>query len=106
MVSITFAEADGRMITIEARPGQTLMEAATKGGIDGIVAECGGNCACGTCRCYPGSDWQGLLGPVSEIEADMLDFREDREPGARLACRIMVRDDLDGMTVRLPASQQ
>ena len=105
MVRITFIEPDGRAIAVEAREGQTVMEAATKGGVDGIVAECGGNCVCGTCRIYPEAQWQDKLGAVSEIEADMLEFKDDREPGVRLACRIAVHEGLNGMTVRLPSSQ-
>lgn len=105
MATITYIEADGERITVDAQPGQTVMEAAVKHGVRGIAAECGGNCVCGTCRIYPDPEWQSRLGEISAIEADMLEFREDPEPGVRLACRIMVSDDLDGLVVRLPENQ-
>lgn len=103
--SITYVEADGERTIVAARIGQTLMEAATKGGVRGIAADCGGNCSCGTCRIHPAPEWQDRLGPVSEIEAEMLEFADDSHPGARLSCRIEVTQELDGLIVALPASQ-
>lgn len=105
MVKVTMISATGQPTTVEAREGQTLMEAVTRAGVDGMVGECGGNCACGTCRFYPDAAWQGRLGPMSDIERDMIEFTEDAEPGVRLACRIRVTADLDGLVARLPESQ-
>ena len=105
MVKVIFVEANGTKTEVNARSGQVLMEAATKGGVAGIAADCGGNCACGTCRVYPELAWQGRLGEISAIEADMLEFSEDSQPGARLSCRIMVTEELEGLVVRLPENQ-
>jgi 2Fe-2S ferredoxin len=49
VVRLTYIEADGAETIVEARPGQSLMEAAVKNGVRGIAADCGGNAACGTC---------------------------------------------------------
>ncbi len=35
----------------------------------------------------------------------MLDFAENVKPESRLSCQIEVSDELDGLVVRLPASQ-
>jgi 3-phenylpropionate/trans-cinnamate dioxygenase ferredoxin reductase subunit len=32
--------------------GWSLMQAATANGVEGILGECGGSCACATCHCY------------------------------------------------------
>lgn len=105
MARVTFIEADGDETAVEARPGQSLMEAAVKSGVNGIAADCGGNAACGTCRIYPVAAWRDRLAPIRAIEQDMLEFTGDAEPGVRLACQIRVSDELDGLVVRLPASQ-
>ena len=103
MVKITLIEPDGAARTFDAKPGQTLMEAATKNGVEGIIGECGGNCVCGTCRFYPAPEWQERLGAVSAIEQDLLEFTEDPQPGVRLSCRITITEELEGMVANLPA---
>jgi 2Fe-2S ferredoxin len=105
MVKITFIDADGKHNVIDARLGQTIMEAAVKNDVAGIAADCGGQCACGTCRIYPDAAWADRLGKVSGIEAEMLEFSEDSHAGVRLSCQIAVSDDLDGLTLHLPRSQ-
>lgn len=105
MVKITFIEADGGEIIVDARLGQSLMEAAVKHGVEGVVAECGGSCACGTCRVYPDPAWQDRLGAISDVEAEMLEDTGDAEPGVRLSCRIMVTAQLEGLIVNVPAAQ-
>jgi len=105
MVKITFVQPDGTARTVDSVVGQTLMEAGTKNGIDGIVAECGGNCTCGTCRVYPDADWQDRLGTISAIEHEMLEFGGHENTGARLSCRIAVTPALEGLSVQVPESQ-
>lgn len=106
MVKVTMIEPDGEAKSFDAKVGQNLMEAATRNGIEGIIGECGGNCACGTCRFYPDGEWRERLGPISEIEQDMLDDTGDAEEGVRLACRIAVTEQLEGLVARLPVSQR
>ena len=42
MPKITYIEHDGTTHTVEGEIGATVMETALKGGVTGIVAECGG----------------------------------------------------------------
>ncbi len=58
MVKITYIESNATSHTVDAEPGQTVMEAAVKNGVQGIAADCGGSCACGTCRVYVDSEWR------------------------------------------------
>ena len=44
MVAI-FRTHDGAVHQVEAKEGESLMRAALRNGIDGILAECGGECA-------------------------------------------------------------
>ena len=105
MVKITFIEADGTARTVEAEPGSTVMETAIRNGVPGIVAECGGACACATCHVYVDEEWRAATGEPQPMEEDMLDFASDVRPNSRLSCQIRVKPELDGLVVRTPARQ-
>jgi 2Fe-2S ferredoxin len=81
------------------------MQGAVRNGLAAIVAECGGNCACGTCRVYVDEAWRAATGEASPIEEATMDIREDDTPGKRLSCQIKVIPELDGLVVRMPESQ-
>lgn len=105
MASVTFITHDGAATIVDCPSGQSLMEGAKAGGIDGIEAVCGGNAYCGTCRCYVDEAWRGVTGDVTEMEVPMLETAGDETPGVRLSCQIAVSDKLDGLIVRLPENQ-
>ncbi len=105
MAKITFIQPDGTRQEVEAKPGMTVMEAAKLNNVPGIEAECGGACACATCHIYVNEDWRAKTGTPAEMEEDMLDFAFDVRDESRLACQIKVTDDLDGLTVQVPAKQ-
>ena len=52
MPKITYITLDGMHHDIEVENGYSVMEGAINNDIDGIVAECGGACACATCHSY------------------------------------------------------
>lgn len=105
MAKITFIQPDGTSQTVEAKPGQTVMEAAKLQDIPGIEAECGGACACATCHVYVDEAWRDKTGSPAEMEEDMLDFAFDVREESRLCCQIKVVEELDGLIVRVPAKQ-
>ncbi|MCB2059886.1 MAG: 2Fe-2S iron-sulfur cluster-binding protein [Novosphingobium sp.] len=105
MVTVTFITADGREQVAEIDEGISLMEGAVGNGIDGIEAECGGNCYCGTCRVYVEPDWQAVVGGQGEFETPVIETTGDENPNVRLSCQIAVTDKLDGLVVRLPENQ-
>jgi 2Fe-2S ferredoxin len=107
MVRIRYLEANGAEHVVDVKPGLSVMEAAVKNGVPGILGECGGNCACGTCRVYVDErSWREQTGTRSELEQAMVDFHGDQDPNVRLGCQIRVTADLDGFVVRMPASQR
>lgn len=81
------------------------METAQTNGVPGIVADCGGNCSCGTCRVFVDASWYGKTGGPNDLETDMLEMHPDRHDGERLACQITLSEEFDGLTVTVPASQ-
>jgi 2Fe-2S ferredoxin len=102
MPLVRFMSADGSAIDDEGDVGQSVMELAKRGGIAGIIAECGGSCACATCHVIVAEDWQPRLEAPSPDEIGMLEFVSGRRPASRLACQIRLRVDLDGLVVAVP----
>jgi ferredoxin, 2Fe-2S len=105
MPHIVFVRPDGKERAVDARPGVTVMEAAVQNGVDGILAECGGSCACATCHVIVDPDWMSVVGLPDPIEADMLDFAAEVTENSRLSCQIRLTDKMDGLRLRLPTSQ-
>lgn len=105
MARITYIEHDGSQVTVDAEPGLSIMKAAVNNGVAGIAADCGGNCACGTCRVYVDEAWQARLPEARDGEREMIEYSGDANPGVRLSCQIRVTDELDGLVLRLPRNQ-
>src|SRR3954451_17747363 len=106
MAKITYVHLDGRREDIEVADGLSVMQGAVSNGIDGIVAECGGNCMCATCHVYVETDQLDRLPAVSEEEDAMLDeAASGRRPNSRLSCQLKVGPGLDGLVVHLPDRQ-
>ncbi len=106
MASVTYIEHNGTSHQVEVANGDSVMQGAINNSIEGIVAECGGGLACATCHCYVDEAWIDKVGTASEPEEQMLEFTtSEKKPGSRLSCQITISDALDGLVVRLPASQ-
>jgi 2Fe-2S ferredoxin len=106
MPTITFIGPDNRSERVEAELGESAMLAATKHGLDGIVAECGGNAMRATCHVYVDDQWIARLAAVSDEEDALLDgTASERQPHSRLSCQIKITPELDGLVLRLPERQ-
>ncbi|MAB11622.1 2Fe-2S iron-sulfur cluster-binding protein [Hyphomonas sp.] len=105
MPKITYIDHDGTERTVEAKNGESVMEAAIKNSIPGIDADCGGACACATCHVYVDQSFMDKVGEQQEMEKSMLDFAENVQENSRLSCQITVSDELDGLRVTTPESQ-
>ncbi|MGQ0700611.1 MAG: 2Fe-2S iron-sulfur cluster-binding protein [Panacagrimonas sp.] len=105
MGKVTYIEFNGAMHEIEVRSGQSLMEGAVGNMIPGILADCGGACACATCHVYVDPEWSERVGAPSDMEFEMLDVVTGREPHSRLSCQIRMSDEYDGLVLRLPETQ-
>ena len=105
MPRITFIEPDGSRRVIDAPVGISLMEAAVQNGVQGVLALCGGACACGTCHVYVDAAWFARLEPREEMEEGMLECAWEPRDNSRLSCQIQVTADLDGLEVTVPQRQ-
>jgi len=106
MVRVVFIEHNSKRHEIHAPPGWSLMEAAVKNGVPGIDGDCGGACACATCHVFIEPDWLPSLSERSSNEDEMLGYSAEAMRNSRLACQITLETSLDGLTVRMPATQQ
>ncbi len=105
-IRITFIEPSGAERQVEAEPGKSLMETAVANSVAGIIAECGGNCACGTCRVFVARSLWPQTGAPVEPETSMLEFLDEANPELRLSCQIEVTGACDGLVVRVSPEQR
>jgi 2Fe-2S ferredoxin len=106
MPRIVFTEPGGARREINAPLGITLMEAARQQGVQGVVAQCGGACACATCHVYVDPAWLARLEPREEMEEGMLENAWEPRDNSRLSCQIQVTAELDGLQVTVPRRQR
>lgn len=105
MAKVTYIEHDGTEHVVDAKTGESVMEAAVRNNIPGIDADCGGACACATCHVYVDAAFADKTGTREAMEQSMLDFAEGVQETSRLSCQIQISDELDGLKVRMPESQ-
>jgi len=106
MPRVTYKSPDGTETTLEGRDGDSVMETAVKNGVTGIVAECGGACACATCHVYVDDVFMTRVGEVGPLEDDMLDgAASERRANSRLSCQIKLSKELDGLVVSIAPEQ-
>ena len=101
MPRITFVTTDGQRHEVDVENGYSVMEGAVNHNIKGIVAECGGACACATCHGYVDEAWFDKLPAMDDMEDSMLDAAFERKDNSRLTCQIEMNDDLDGIVVHV-----
>jgi ferredoxin len=64
-----------------------------------VEGTCGGMALCASCHCYVESNHP--LSAMSDDEMDMLDQAFFVEPNSRLGCQIKIKEDLEGLVLRL-----
>ena len=105
MPRIVFIEPGGSRRIVEARVGVSLMEVAKQHGIAGVLAQCGGACACATCHVYVDPAWLGRLGEREEMEEGMLESAWEPRFNSRLSFQVTITADMDGLEVEVPRRQ-
>jgi len=98
-----FIERDGSRREVDAPLGLSVLEIAHRHKVD-IEGACEGSLACSTCHVIVDSEWFDLLKEATEDEEDMLDLAFGLTQTSRLGCQIIMTEELDGLTVRLPSA--
>ena len=68
MPKIIYVDINGARHECKVANGVSVMEGAIQNGIAGILAICGGSCACSTCHAYIDDAWTARVGGPSDIE--------------------------------------
>ena len=99
MPTINVTTRTGETRAVEATLGNSIMENLRDGGIDEILALCGGCLSCATCHVFVDDQWLAQLPPLSEDENDLLDSSDARQANSRLSCQLKLTEELDGIKV-------
>lgn len=105
MTKITYIDTAGTHHVVNALPGISMMQAARDHAVPGILADCGGACACATCHVVIAPEWADRLPPPGDVELQMLEIALNRETNSRLSCQITIDENLDGMVVTVASDQ-
>ena len=102
MTCVRFFRADGTLDKeVEAAPGQRLLDVAwaERQPLEGA---CEGVMACSTCHVIVDADDFAKLPPAIEEEEDLLDLAAHATRTSRLACQILLTEDMESLSVRVP----
>jgi len=98
---MTFITPKGERVEVDAPLGASVLDIAHRNKID-LEGACEGSLACSTCHVIVDPQFYELLPEAKEEEEDMLDLAFGLTHTSRLGCQIVMSEELDGLTVRLP----
>ena len=102
MTLVRFLKADGTLDReVTAKLGERLLDVAwdAKQPLEGA---CEGAMACSTCHVIVDNADFERLPPAGEEEEDLLDLAAHATRTSRLACQIMITEELGELTVKVP----
>ena len=103
MTLVRFLKSDGTLDKeVKAEPGQRLLDVAWAAR-EPLEGACEGVMACSTCHVIVDSADFEALPAASEEEEDLLDLAAHATRTSRLACQIILTEDMQSLTVRIPA---
>jgi 2Fe-2S ferredoxin len=106
LTKVIFEKADGDRVEVDAKPGMSIMRVAVENNVGGVVAQCGGTAACGTCHCFVLDGGGTHFDPPTPQEVDILEFvAVPAQDNSRLSCQLVVPESGGPIVVRLPERQ-
>jgi 2Fe-2S ferredoxin len=103
MTKLVFIEKNGNRKEVDAPEGLSILEIAHQNDID-LEGACEGSLACSTCHVIVEEEFYDKLDPAVEDEEDMLDLAFGLTHTSRLGCQIIMKNELDGMVLKLPSA--
>lgn len=102
MTLVRFLKPDGTLDKeVEAEPGQRLLDVAWAAR-EPLEGACEGVMACSTCHVIVDAGDFEKLPIASEEEEDLLDLAAYATRTSRLACQIILTEEMKSLTVRIP----
>ena len=101
-MKIEFVTSNGDTVSTHAEAGDNLLRVAQAAGLP-LEGTCEGQMACSTCHVIVSGEWFDRLEEASEEEEDMLDLAAGVARTSRLSCQIDLTEEMDGLTVTIPA---
>lgn len=102
MTLVRFFKADGTLDKeVDAPPGQRLLDVAWAAR-EPLEGACEGVMACSTCHVIVEADDFSKLPPATEEEEDLLDLAAHATRTSRLACQIILTEEMNSLSVRVP----
>jgi len=101
MPKLIVVTREGEEREIDGDAGLSVMEVIRDGGIDEVLALCGGCCSCATCHVHVDPAFADQLPAMSPDEDDLLDSSDERNATSRLSCQLPFTDALDGLKVTI-----
>jgi len=103
MPELIVTTREGEERVLQGQAGLSVMEVIRDGGIDEVLALCGGCCSCATCHVHVDPAFLDRLPPLGPDEDELLDTASDRDATSRLSCQLPFGPALDGLRVRVAA---
>ncbi|MEO6225041.1 MAG: 2Fe-2S iron-sulfur cluster-binding protein [Sphingomicrobium sp.] len=102
MTLVRFCKADGTLDKeVQASVGERLLDVAWAAR-EPLEGACEGVMACSTCHVIVDPSDFAALPPASEEEEDLLDLASHAVRTSRLACQILITEEMATLTVRIP----
>ena len=102
MTLVRFFKPDGTLDKeVEAASGQRLLDVAWEAR-EPLEGACEGVMACSTCHVIVDADDFAKLPEATEEEEDLLDLAAHATRTSRLACQILLTEDMKSLDVRIP----
>jgi 2Fe-2S ferredoxin len=98
-MQIYVVDRNGEEHVVEGKVGEPLMHPLVA--VDLVDATCGGSCSCATCHVYVDEGWLAKLSKQAEDEVDIIDCLLEAQNESRLACQVVVTEDMEGMRVTI-----
>jgi ferredoxin len=120
-ITINFVTPEGETVSARGRVGQSILDVAHSNEIDlegkpsttqkyifltniFLIGACEASLACSTCHVILTEEIFDSLEEPTDEENDMLDLAFGLTETSRLGCQVELREDMEGMTVKIPSA--
>ncbi|MET0180278.1 MAG: 2Fe-2S iron-sulfur cluster-binding protein [Novosphingobium sp.] len=100
-MSLVVIDRSGQEHQLAGGIGRSVMEIIRDGGLDELLALCGGCLSCATCHVHVDPAFASLLPAMSDDENDLLDSSDHRNEHSRLSCQVPFSGELTGLRVTI-----